>query len=172
MTRGVAADQTAMGSVSYDELRRTKPDAKRNHNNRVFPPCPHCGAQRDRTGKATAKPEMTAWANDSEIPLYYCKCKHCDEHFIAFIGVLPTHASLSALDEQLRKRLRETKRKKNGYLPNTPYPSRGAKRIESDRIEAVIRIKPGKITAGLAKKLHTSGAARAAQYRNNTEEIA
>lgn len=166
-----AIEQTAMGSVSYDALRR-QPKIKGRNNNRVFPPCIHCGAQRDSNGKATAKPEMTAWANDGEIPLYYCKCLHCGEHFIAFIGALPAHASLSALDEQLRKRLRESKRRKNGYLPDSPYPTRGAKRVDSDRIEAVIRIKPGKITPGLAKKLHTNGAARAALYRNNTEEIA
>ena len=141
-------------------------------NKRIYPPCPHCGAQRDSAGQPTAYPQMTAWANDGEIPLYYLKCLHCEEHFIAFIGVLPAHASLSALDEALRKRIREKKRKKYGYDEDTPFVTRGAKRYDSDRIEATIRIKPGRITAGLAKKLHTSGPTRAKQYRELTEEIA
>ncbi len=141
-------------------------------NKRVYPPCPHCGSQRDSQNMPTAVPQMNAWANDGEIPLDYLKCLHCGEHFIAFIGVLPAHASLSALDEVLRKRLRERKRKKYGYDPETPFVTRGAKRHESDRIEATVRIKPGRISPGLAKKLHTSGQARAALYRNNTEEIA
>lgn len=140
-------------------------------NKRVYPPCPHCGAQRDSHGEPTAKPQMTAWANDGEIPLYYLKCLHCEGHFIGFIGVLPVHASLSALDEALRKRLRERKRKKYGYDDASPFVSRGAKRFESDRINAVIRIIPGRITAGLQKKLGTNPRARHLSQQI-TEEIA
>lgn len=139
---------------------------------RIYPPCPHCGAQRDSAGLSTAKKEMNGWANDGEIPVYYLKCLHCGEHFLTFMSTLPAHASLSALDEGLRKQRREQKRKKYGYDPDSPFITRGAKRLDSDRIEATIRIRPGAITKGLAKKLHTSSQHRYAQYRNLTEEIA
>lgn len=110
---------------------------------------------------------MNGWANDGEIPVYYIKCLHCGKHFLAFVAALPTHASLSALDEKLRKRLREKKRKDFGYDDNTPFVSRGAKRHDSDRIRATVQIIPGSISKGLHKKLR----GRAALSRHNKVEI-
>lgn len=144
-------------------------------NKRIYPPCIHCGAQRDSDGQPTAKAEMTAWANDGEIPLYYLKCLHCEKHWIAFIGSLPAHASLSALDETLRIRLRDRKRAKFGYLVPPTGSTRGGKRYDSDRIIATIRIAPGRISKGLAKKLNRNTHITGRLWRNNpdfAEEIA
>lgn len=138
---------------------------------RIYPPCIHCGAQRDSAGRPTAKKEMNGWANDGEIPVYYLKCLNCGEHWLAFVGSLPAHASLSALDEMLRKRLRESKRKKYGYASTgSEHRTRRDKRFESDRIEAVIRILPGRIGAALGKKLGRTKTT--APWRETTEEIA
>lgn len=137
---------------------------------RVYPPCVHCGSQRDATGKPTSKAEMTGWANDGEIPLYYLKCLHCGEHWIAFLGALPPHASLSALDEGLRLRRRNEQRRRHGYATGTHLSTRGAKRIDSDRILATIRIQPGRVVTALARRLGRSQ--RNAPWADTAEELA
>lgn len=108
---------------------------------------------KNSTGAPTTVRQMIGYANDGEIPLYYLKCTICEKHYMAALVPLPTHASLSALDEELRKRLREKKRKKFGYDGQTKFVTRGAKRHESDRLLIDVKIIPGKISTGLSKKL-------------------
>lgn len=121
---------------------------------RVYPPCPHCGAQRAADGQPLAKKEMNGWANDGEVPIYYLKCLHCEEHFMVGMFALPIHASMSALDENLRKRLRDTKRTKYGYDVATKKKTRRQQRLSSDRIHAIITITKGSMNRALAKRLN------------------
>lgn len=122
-------------------------------NTRTFPPCIHCGAMKTSDGTPTSVRQMIGYANDGEIPLYYLKCTVCEKHYMAALIPLPAHASLSALDEELRKHLREKKRKKFGYDGQTKFVTRGAKRHESDRLLIDVKVIPGRISSGLTRKL-------------------
>jgi hypothetical protein len=123
-------------------------------HNRTFPPCPSCGAQRTANNRGVAKPLMTFWANDGEIPCYYLKCGHCGHIWMAGIFPLPPAAGPSQLDEMLRMGLRNRARAKFGYVPtgeNTT--SRGPKRISSDRLLFTISVFQGVISDALRKRL-------------------
>lgn len=113
-----------------------------------FPPCTHCGATSDKTRSTT-----TFAANDGELPGWDLKCGWCGEHYLAVMIPLPAYASMSALDDGLRERRRNDKRRKYGYELPPAMSSRGAKRIESATIQAVVRILPGRVVAGLRKRL-------------------
>lgn len=115
---------------------------------RRLPPCTHCGAQHDDT-----KPTLTWLANDGEIPGWDLRCGWCKKTFRAAMLPLPPETSPSALDESLRVRRRNEKRSRFGWQPGDPYTSRGAKRLDSDRILATIKIQNGRVVAGLRKRL-------------------
>lgn len=117
-------------------------------NYKRFPPCIHCGAQ-------MAKATLSFAANDGEIPAWDLRCEWCGKHYMAAMFPLPANASASALDESLRARRRNDKRRKFGYVPD-PYkhPTRGAKRISSDRIIAEIRIHPGHVMPTLRARIN------------------
>lgn len=112
-----------------------------------FPPCVYCGAQ---DGKQT----MTWAANDGEIPCWDVKCGWCGKTYRVGMFPLPEHASSSGLDESIRMQRRDQKRRRFGYVhPPEWMSSRGAKRIESDRLEATIRIQAGRVVPALRKRL-------------------
>ena len=114
-----------------------------------FPTCTHCGAQNENTKAAT-----TFTANDGELPGWDLKCGWCDKHFLVVMVPLPAHASMSGLDDGLRLRRRNDARRRYGYEhPAWWMSSRGAKRLESDRVEATISIRPGHVVAGLRKRI-------------------
>ena len=116
---------------------------------RRFPACVHCEAIHPATA-----PTMTGYANDGELPVYDLKCGHCGEHYLAALLPLPKGTSMSALDEILRLRRRNAKRRRFGYVPGGEKDNnRGPKRIESDRILATISIRPGRVVSALRKRI-------------------
>lgn len=115
---------------------------------RRLPACPHCGAYnegKDRT--------LSYWANDGTIPCLDIKCSECGQHYQVGMFPLPIGASPSALDEDLRERRRNDKRRKFGYIAHGTQPR--PQRLESDRLQAVITIKQGHVRKALRTKLRT-----------------
>ncbi len=97
---------------------------------------------------------MTFYANDGEIPCYYLKCEHCGHLWMAGIFPLPPAAGPSSLDEQLRKAIRDRKRRQFGYVPGgVNDTNRGPKRITSDRLIFTINVRRGRISDALRKRL-------------------
>lgn len=113
-----------------------------------FPPCPHCEYQGGDTRQTTVFS-----ANDGEVPGWDVKCGWCGKHYLVAMFALPVGASMSALDEDLRERRRNDARRRFGYQVGEMWSSRGAKRFDSDRLSVKIRILPGPVAEGLAKRI-------------------
>lgn len=117
-----------------------------------YPPCIHCGAQQ-------AKPSVSYYANDGEIPCWDLKCGWCGKHYQAAMLPLPASASMSALDEGIRLMRRDQARRRFGYVPGGEKDNnRGPKRISSDRIHAEITIHPGYVQPNLRTRLERTRA--------------
>lgn len=99
------------------------------------PECPECG-------HAYANQLESGWANDGTLPLRSYTCVNACGTYMSVELVLPKGVtSMSALDENYRKRRRDSARKKHGYHGTPP---RGGFRLLSDRIKGTLYIVPGK----------------------------
>lgn len=130
--------------------------------NRRFPSCTHCGGHNEGSDRS-----LTYYANDGEIPCYDIKCSACGKHYQVGMFPLPIQASPSALDEDLRERRRNDKRRRFGYTQHGTRPR--PQRITSDRLVATIRITRGRVRLPLHLKLLRTGK-RTAPGRGKTTE--
>lgn len=117
---------------------------------RRFPSCTHCGAHNEGPDAS-----MTYYANGGEVPCYDIKCSGCGRHYQVGLFPLPPLASPSALDEDLRERRRNDKRRKFGYTTHGTKPR--PQRLESDRLIATITIQHGHVKLPLHNKLVRNG---------------
>lgn len=109
------------------------------------PACQNCEGQNLRRLSG-------CWANEGTVPVAYYKCRDCGLTGMTGEFWLPYEASLTSLDIDRRLTNRVLKRKRRGILQTTRV-NRHNRRITSDTLEADIRIIPGKVERGLAKRL-------------------
>lgn len=103
------------------------------------------------------------------MPCWDIKCSGCGKHYQIGMVPLPLTASPSALDEDLRERRRNDKRRRFGYTEHGTKPR--PQRITSDTVKFTITIKPGRVTQALHHKImrHTD---RRKRNSPNTLEVA
>lgn len=80
-------------------------------------------------------------ANDGSIPIRQYRCFDCGAWNLTAELVIPAATSLGALDEQVRRRQRDYKRRINDYKGGAP---RGGVRLSSDRLAFSVRVLRGK----------------------------
>lgn len=92
------------------------------------------------------------WANDGEVPVNYYRCTDCGATGLTGEFWLPPEASLTSLDWDRRFKNRLAKRRERGVTHRTTDFRHGRRKTD-DRIAIKIRIVPGQVERGLAKRL-------------------
>ena len=92
------------------------------------------------------------WANDGTVPVSYYRCNDCGLTGLTGEFWLPPEAAMTSLDHDRRMRNRIAKRKTRNITWRVKDTRHGM-RMTDDTIEANIRIVPGKVQSGLAKRL-------------------
>ena len=92
------------------------------------------------------------WANGGSVPVSYYRCNDCGLTGLTGEFWLPSNTSMTSLDSDRRLTNRMAKRRSRGILWRVEDTRKG-RRMTDDRIEAIIRIIPGKVQRGLAKRI-------------------
>ena len=111
------------------------------------PPCPSCEGVNQSTHSG-------GWCNDGTLPYTYVVCNDCNYHGMQITVWLPPEASTTGLDGERRAQMRQYARRRRGRLPQVrKLQNHRGRRLTDDRVEVHVRIIPGKVQRGLAKRL-------------------